>query len=66
MTTEQFLNDELARIETSEGQPTELLAQPLQTGVSILNPADFPNLDDAETGAQAAVRPALPLLPVAP
>jgi len=51
MTTEQFLNDELERIQTAEGETTELLApQNAPTGVSILNPADFPNLDDAEVG----------------
>jgi len=49
--TEDFLNDELARIQTADGEATELLApKQLDDGISILNPADFPDLDEAETG----------------
>lgn len=51
MSTEQFLNQELERIQTQENEPTELLAPVMsQSGISILNPTEFPDLDDAEVG----------------
>ena len=49
--TEEFLNEELERIHTEDGKETELLApKQLDSGISILNPADFPDLDEAEVG----------------
>ena len=47
---QDFLNSELEAIQTEEGKTTELLAPAKPAGIEILNPADFPDLDDAEEG----------------
>jgi hypothetical protein len=48
---EDFLNSELNAIVTADGKETELLApKAAPSGIEFLNPADFPNLDDAEEG----------------
>lgn len=47
---QDFLNRELEAIQTEEGKTTELLAPARPVGIEILNPADFPDLDEAEEG----------------
>lgn len=44
-----FLEEELNAIITTDGKPTELLATK-PSGIEFLNPADFPDLDEAEEG----------------
>jgi hypothetical protein len=48
--TQEWLENELNAIQTADGKETELLAPKDAQGVSFLNPADFPDLDDADTG----------------
>ena len=44
-------NDEYGEIVTTDGKETELLApKQLDRGIEILNPAEFPDLDDATVG----------------
>ena len=48
---EGFLNEEIERLQTDSGEATELMVpKHIDEGVSILNPADFPDLEEAEIG----------------
>jgi len=45
------IEDEYGAIVTTDGKQTELLApKQLEKGIEILNPSDFPDLDNADVG----------------
>jgi hypothetical protein len=46
---QNFLDAELEELNTNSDEPTELLV-PQNSGVAFLDPANFPDLDEAEVG----------------